>query len=96
MAGFAPDTGGQPATDSKVQSGVAGGTVTLTGMKRLLTVSVFANGTDCTAVFTQSDDKSTFTVTVRKNVGWAWSPGATQRIDQIVFSASADYFVENV
>lgn len=72
-------------------AGTGGGTVTLTGGKKLLGVTAYAKGADGTMTINGGD-----TITIRSGLTLSFSPLGNYVNPTIVFSASIDYIVEGV
>ena len=69
-------------------AGTAGGTVTLTGEKRVNEIVAYADGSNGTVAINGGDS-----ITVRAGTSFTLSPKGCLVNPTIVFSASLDYFV---
>jgi len=72
-------------------AGTGGGTVALTGGKKLLGVTAYAKGADGTMTINGGD-----TITIRSGLTLSFSPLGNYVNPTIVFSAAIDYIVEGV
>ena len=72
-------------------AGTSGGTVTLTGGKKLLGVTAYAKGADGTMTINGGD-----TITIRSGLTLSFSPLGNYVNPTIVFSAAIDYIVDGV